>query len=110
MQHPGVPPSAQPPPVFSLPTTASGMPSLPSSPGLAAGPRAVPAASPNRATSFRAPEGEPASEPDNALVPVEKDLGAPYAFNPTTGMLETPGGGISGAVLVFTLEILKVGV
>jgi hypothetical protein len=98
MQHPGVPPSAQPPPVFSLPTTASGMPSLPSSPGPAAGPRAVPAASPNRATSFRAPEGEPASEPDNALVPVEKDLGAPYAFNPTTGMLETPGGGISGAV------------
>ena len=98
MQHPGVPPSAQPPPVFSLPTTASGMPSLPSSPGPAAGPRAVPAASPYRATSLRAPEGEPASEPEHALVPVEKDLGAPYAFNPTTGMLETPGGGVSGAV------------
>ena len=57
-------------------------------------PRAVPAASPNRATSLRAPEAEPESA--HALVPVDADAGAPYAFNPTTGMLEGPGA-VSGA-------------
>ena len=98
MQQPGVPPPAQPPPVFSLPTTAS---SMPSSPGPAAGAhptaRAVPAASPNRgAVSFRASE---ADAPAGALVPapVDADVGAPYAFNPTTGMLDSPGL-VSGAV------------
>ena len=95
MQQPGAPPPAQAPPVvFSLPTTASSMPSSPGpAPGLGS-PRAVPAASPNRATSLRAPEAEPESA--HALVPVDADAGAPYAFNPTTGMLEGPGA-VSGA-------------
>lgn len=95
MQRPGAPPPAQAPPVvFSLPTTASSMPSSPGpAPGLGS-PRAVPSASPNRATSLRAPEAEP--EPAHALVPVDADAGAPYAFNPTTGMLEGPGA-VSGA-------------
>ena len=88
--------------MFSMQTTTR----VPFSPPPPASQRALPTASPNRATSmarFRTPEPIPPVAPvplppATELVPVDQNVGSPYAFNPTTGMLETPGARTSGAV------------
>ena len=57
----------------------------------------TPSASPNRGVLFRPPE-QPEPVQAQAMVPVPENqqAAAPYAFNPVTGMLKSPGNGAGG--------------